>query len=195
MKKLLLIFFILIFTFNLEAKEYKSVHGFTIQIPDSYFVISDINSAEVVKDLKQQGYDSPFLSELNTNLNFEYFVNINDLHLDYPDEININSENQNFVDIETFDLNQYCNTMQMGVSQLAGKYLEQHICELSDLPGKMIGKSFHTITDSIYSEDEKSEQYQFYATKTQLITISLNCSSISCDKSSQVLSNLLKSMR
>ena len=186
---------IFLLTFNIEAKEYNSVHGFTIQIPDSYFVISDFNSEDIVKDLKQQGYDSPFLQELNTNLNFEYFINKNDMHLDYPDEININSENQNYVDIETFDLNQYCNTMQASLSQMAGRYLEQHICELSDIPGKMVGKSFHTITDSIYADDEKTEQYQFFATKTQLVTITLNCNSVSCDRSSQILSNLLKSIK
>lgn len=186
---------IFLLTYNAEAKEYNSVHGFTIQIPDSYFVISDFNSEDIVKDLKQQGYDSPFLQELNTNLNFEYFINKNDMHLDYPDEININSENQNYVDIETFDLNQYCNTMQASLSQMAGRYLEQHICELSDIPGKMVGKSFHTITDSIYADDEKTEQYQFFATKTQLVTITLNCNSVSCDRSSQILSNLLKSIK
>jgi len=193
----ILIIFITIFllTFNIEAKEYNSVHGFTLQIPDNYFVISSINSAEVVKDLKQQGYNSPYLKTLNTDLNFEYFINNNDLHLEFPDEININSEIQNFVSIENFDLNQYCTGMQQGVSQMAMRNLKQFVCELSDLPAKMIGKSFHTLTESIYSEDEKTEQYQFFATKNQLVTVSLNCFIDSCENSSRVLSNLLKSMK
>ena len=38
---------IFLLTFNIEAKEYNSVHGFTIQIPDSYFVISDFKQGLV----------------------------------------------------------------------------------------------------------------------------------------------------
>ena len=46
-----------------------------------------------------------------------------------------------------------------------------------------------------HADDEKTEQYQFFATKTQLVTITLNCNSVSCDRSSQILSNLLKSIK
>ncbi len=75
-----LVLFILIIAFNLEAKEYKSIHGFSIQVPNNYIVISNFNSADVVEGLRQEGYDSPFLKELNTDLPFEYFVKKNDLN-------------------------------------------------------------------------------------------------------------------
>jgi len=106
-----LVFFIVIIAFNLEAKEYKSIHGFSIQVPDNYIVISNLNSVDVVKGLRQEGYDSPFLKELNTDLPFEYFVKINDLNLDNPDEINIYSEYQNYVDIETHPLDEYSESI------------------------------------------------------------------------------------
>jgi hypothetical protein len=190
-----LVLFILIIAFNLEAKEYKSIHGFSIQVPNNYIVISNFNSADVVEGLRQEGYDSPFLKELNTDLPFEYFVKKNDLNIDNPDEININSKYQNYIDIEAHPLDEYCYSMQMIMSNAAGRNLEQYVCEKSDLPGKMIGKSFYYIMDSLYSDEEKSLQYQFFATREQLVTVTLNCSPVSCNNSEKVLRSLLKSMR
>ena len=71
MFKYIFVFTILFFSVNIYAKEYRSIFGFTANIPNTFIVITSLNHADSINRLEERGYDSSVLVELLEDIKYK----------------------------------------------------------------------------------------------------------------------------
>ena len=202
MKKLLVLLFslfVLLFSSSVVAKEYKTIFQFSVNIPENYIGVNEVNIDDITNILKSETDIN--ISAWNSLLqetgikNVEYFYNINDLEnpeIISPNNINFVRDDTPYIKVSQNDLIEFCPGYEIFLTSLANRKVTQLQCSISSNPGL---KGY-----SIYMEhinmlpDTATIQYLFWI-RSGMIAATLTCDFYNCAEDRVVFKNLVSSIK
>jgi hypothetical protein len=190
--KILLTLFVLFFSSSVLAKEYKSIHGFKINIPDDYIVVTSNNFNEVIDIIKNiVDFDMDYWNESVipglTNQNVEFLFNTDNFN-----NINFVSVKKSYIEINKNILPSLCPAIKKGLSELVKRDGIQINCNISSIPGIM-GKSIY-VEHYDFLPGATTFQFMFYTDYENLVYATLTCFYEDCVKSKLVFEDILFSI-
>ena len=194
MFKYIFVFTILFFSVNIYAKEYRSIFGFTANIPNTFIVITSLNHADSINRLEERGYDSSVLLELLEDIKYKKNLEtIVDISGHESESFNFNEvENESIIN-DSY-LKELCPYVPELFADMAKKYVHQYSCKMikiKNLPSDVV----YMLHDSLYSEDNLMIQYQFYLKEKQYLTFSGECLKKNCKEIQKIMEQILLSIR
>ena len=191
LKKLFLILFFISIIINVStysyAKDYNTIFGFKMSIPENYLTINNHNvgeATELILSDKEVDINADMFNNLSEGMKLrklEFLYN-KDLIKEgkFISNINISSSIYKYVALRESDINELCNSMVNNYENLINnvRQVTKLKCELSNNPGHM-GKS-------VYSEfynfitDVHTIQNIFWIDSKNLVTATLSCSKEDC---------------
>ena len=203
MKKLLIVLFsifVLLFSSSVLAKEYKTIFQFSVNIPENYIGVNEVNIDDITNILKSEtdinisAFNS-LLQETGIN-NVEFFYNINELEnseIISPNNINFVRDDSPYIKLLQNDLIEFCPGYEIFLTSLANRKVTQLQCNISSNPGL---KGY-----SIYMEhigmlpDVATIQYLFWISNSGMIAATLTCDVYNCAEDRVVFKNLVSSIK
>jgi len=181
------------------AKEYKTSFQFSVNIPENYIGVNEVNIDDITNILKSETDIN--ISAWNSLLqetgikNIEYFYNINDLEnpeIISPNNINFVRDDTPYIKVSQNDLIEFCPGYEIFLTSLANRKVTQLQCSISSNPGL---KGY-----SIYMEhinmlpDTATIQYLFWI-RSGMIVATLTCDFYNCAEDRVVFNNLVSSIK
>ena len=202
MKKLLVLLFslfVLLFSSSVVAKEYKTSFQFSVNIPENYIGVNEVNIDDITNILKSEtdinisAWNS-LLQETGVK-NIEYFYNINDLEnpeIISPNNINFVSDDTPYFKVSQNDLIEFCPGYEIFLTSLANRKVTQLQCSISSNPGLKGYSIFMEHIDML--PDTATIQYLFWI-RSGMIAATLTCDFYNCAEDRVVFKNLVSSIK
>lgn len=183
---------IVLFSIQLKSEEFQSTFGFTIDFPDKYLSLGNLNSEQINQLMQEEGFNTDLLTNLELNSDGEYFVSIKQLvEADIPDEIFIRGFKRNW---QPFSAN-YCEGFHAYLISLIQRDIKQYACKKVEFPPIKYGEAYYTNHEGGYSADERVIQVQFFLNKEFFISFGTNCVIETCNEAEKDMIEMIKSMR
>ena len=201
--KILLTLFVLLSSFSLVAKEYKTIFQFKVNIPENYIGVNEISMGEVSEVLKSETDIN--ISEWNsllleTNIKggekIEIFYNIEDLEnteLSFFNNIIIISIKTPYEKTSQNDLIEFCPYYEKYLTKLANNKVTQLQCNISSNPG-IKGNSVYVEHMGV-QPDLATLQYIFWINNNDMVSVTLSCEFYNCAQDRVVFNNLVSSIK
>ena len=203
MKKLLVLIFslfVLLFSSSVVAKEYKTSFQFSVNIPENYIGVNEVNIDDITNILKSETDIN--ISAWNSLLqetgikNIEYFYNINDLEnpeIISPNNINFVRDDTPYIKVSQNDLIEFCPGYEIFLTSLANRKVTQLQCNISSNPG-LKGYSIYMEHINMFP-DIATIQYLFWISNSGMIAATLTCDVYNCAEDRVVFKNLVSSIK
>ena len=201
--KILLTLFVLLSSFSLVAKEYKTIFQFKVNIPENYIGVNEISMGEVSEVLKSETdiniseWNSLLLeSNIKGGEKIEIFYNIEDLEnteLSFFNNIIIISIKTPYEKTSQNDLIEFCPYYEKYLTKLANNKVTQLQCNISSNPG-IKGNSVY-VEHMGMQPDLATLQYIFWINNNDMVSVTLYCEFYNCAQDRVVFNNLVSSIK
>ena len=201
--KILLTLFVLLSSFSLVAKEYKTIFQFKVNIPENYIGVNEISMGEVSEVLKSETdiniseWNSLLLeSNIKGGEKIEIFYNIEDLEnteLSFFNNIIIISIKTPYEKTSQNDLIEFCPYYEKYLTKLANNKVTQLQCNISSNPG-IKGNSVYVEHMGV-QPDLATLQYIFWINNNDMVSVTLSCEFYNCAQDRVVFNNLVSSIK
>lgn len=201
--KILLTLFVLLSSFSLVAKEYKTIFQFKVNIPENYIGVNEISMGEVSEVLKSETdiniseWNSLLLeSNIKGGEKIEIFYNIEDLEnteLSFFNNIIIISIKTPYEKTSQNDLIEFCPYYEKYLTKLANNKVTQLQCNISSNPG-IKGNSVYVEHMGV-QPDLATLQYIFWINNNDMVSVTLSCEFYDCAQDRVVFNNLVSSIK
>ena len=205
--KILLTFFVLLFSSLVLAKEYKSL-GIKFDLPDDFLVLTQATYKQLLNQQKSRqieemdfNYIESILNKLNeltsSNVDFEmeYFVYDPFLILPGPnffENFSIMRVKNKYIKI---NVDERCkSTKQQEQNVWGDNYLGMMECKGSSIPSNGKSRIYHRSSLKVFGETHQVMIYVFHLNDS-LYTVSLGCRKRYCDDLSYKFNKIVASMR
>jgi hypothetical protein len=182
------------------AKEYKTIFQFSVNIPENYIGVNEVNIDDITNILKSEtdinisAWNS-LLQETGVK-NIEYFYNINDLEnpeIISPNNINFVRDDSPYIKVLQNDLIEFCPGYEKLLTSLANRKVTQLQCSISSNPG-LKGYSIYMEHINMFP-DIATIQYLFWISNSGMIAATLTCDVYNCAEDRVVFKNLVSSIK